>query len=277
MPCVSVVIPVFKAEPYIERCAVSLFSQTLDDVEYIFVDDCSPDRSMNILREVLSRYPARILQTRIERTPVNSGPAYTRNLGLKLASGDYIITCDSDDYVDIRMYGTLYRKALESGAALVQCDIAVQDGQTLLRTLSAPPGELTSDRLRTGIINGELSNSLCNKLVKRDLYHHPEFIFPTGDIDEDNAISVQLAYFADKLAYVREPFYKACRHPESITHKPGKEQTARRIQASRTNRRLIVHFLRSHGYGPLSRPVIKAWLRPVALRFREGMRRLRSR
>ena len=90
MPQVSVVIPVFRVRQFMERCAVSLFSQTLEDIEYIFVDDCSPDDSIDILRSVLSRFPARIPQTRIERMPVNSGLAAVRKKGLKLATGDYV-------------------------------------------------------------------------------------------------------------------------------------------------------------------------------------------
>ena len=90
-------------------------------------------------------------------------------------------------------------------------------------------------------------------------------------------MSVQLACYAGKLAYVRQPFYKACRNPGSVTQKPGKEKTRKRIRASRANSRIIVGFLRSHGYGPFSRPVVKARLRPVALRLREFLRKLRSR
>ena len=277
MPQVSVIIPVFRVQPFMERCAVSLFSQTLEDIEYIFVDDCSPDDSIAILRSVLSRFPARILQTRIERMPVNSGLAAVRKKGLKLATGDYIITCDSDDYVDIHMYETLYRTITREQADLVQCDIEVRDGDKTIRTLTAPPGEPDSETLRKLIVSGRISNSVCNKLVRRDLYQRPDFLFPAGDLDEDNVMSVQLACYAGKLAYVRQPFYKACRNPGSVTQKPGKEQTRKRLLASRANSRIIVGFLRSHGYGPFSRPVVKARMRPVALRLREFLRKLRSR
>ena len=129
MPKVSVVIPVYRVEAYMERCAVSLFSQTLEDMEFIFVDDGSPDRSMDILREVLQRYPDRIPQTRLEAMPVHSGLAAVRKKGLLTASGDFVITCDSDDYVDPDMYGELYRSAILQEADLVQCDIEVRNGE----------------------------------------------------------------------------------------------------------------------------------------------------
>ena len=73
MPKVSVIVPVFGVEKYIERCARSLFEQTLDDMEFIFVDDCTPDCSIEILKDVLSSYPQRQVQTRIYRMPCNSG------------------------------------------------------------------------------------------------------------------------------------------------------------------------------------------------------------
>lgn len=275
MPQVSVIVPVYRVREYMERCAVSLFSQTLEDIEYIFVDDCSPDDSIAILRGVLARFPARIPQTRIETMPVNSGLAAVRKKGLKLASGAYVITCDSDDYVDPQMYGTLYKAATETEADLVQCDIEVRDGDRILRTLTAPEGDLDSPALRELIVSGRISNSVCNKLARRELYQRPDFLFPAGDLDEDNVMSVQLACFAERLAYLRKPFYKACRNPGSITRKPGRDQTRKRIRDSRANSRIIVGFLRSHGYGPFSRPVVKARLRPVALRLREFLRRLR--
>lgn len=275
MPQVSVIVPVYRVQEYMERCAVSLFSQTQEDIEYIFVDDCSPDGSIAILRSVLDRFPARIPQTRIERMPVNSGLAAVRKKGLKLASGEYVITCDSDDYVDPHMYETLYKVITEADADLVQCDIEVRDGDRILRTLTAPAGEPDSPALRELIVSGKISNSVCNKLVRRNPYQRPDFLFPAGDLDEDNVMSVQLACFAERLVYLRKPFYKACRNPGSITRKPGREQTRKRIRASRANSRIIVGFLRSHGYGPFSRPVVKARLRPVALRLREFLRRLR--
>ena len=73
MPAVSVIIPGYKVERYIERCARSLFSQTLEDIEYIFVNDCSPDRSVEILEKVLEDFPQRKTQVKIISNPENRG------------------------------------------------------------------------------------------------------------------------------------------------------------------------------------------------------------
>ena len=101
MPKVSVIIPVYGVEKYIEKCARSLFEQTLDDIEYLFVDDCTPDKSVDILKHILEEYPHRKSQVVIHRMEQNSGQAVVREWGVKNAKGDFIIHCDSDDWVDV--------------------------------------------------------------------------------------------------------------------------------------------------------------------------------
>ena len=115
MPAVSVIIPVYGVEKYIERCARSLFEQTMEDLEYIFVDDCTPDASMDILARVMDDYPARRCQVKVLHNEVNRGLAYTRRRGVEASTGDYIIHCDSDDYVEKDIYEKLYAKATEEG------------------------------------------------------------------------------------------------------------------------------------------------------------------
>ena len=104
MPKVSIIIPVYGVEKYIERCARSLFEQTLDDIEYLFIDDCTPDKSVEILKRVLEEYPHRKSQVVIHRMEQNSGQAKVREWGMQNATGEYVIHCDSDDWVDIHMY-----------------------------------------------------------------------------------------------------------------------------------------------------------------------------
>jgi len=94
---VSVIILVYNAEVYIERCARSLFEQTLSEIEYIFVDDCSSDTSMKILEEVLNQYPLRKSQVKIIHNEHNMKQAYSRTVAMLNATGDFLIHCDSDD------------------------------------------------------------------------------------------------------------------------------------------------------------------------------------
>ena len=108
MPAVSVIVPVYNVEPYIARCVRSLFGQTLQDMEFIFVDDCTPDKSMEIMWQILKdEFPERLSQVKFYRMPQNSGVAKVRMKGIFMASGDYVIHCDSDDMVDPDAYRTI--------------------------------------------------------------------------------------------------------------------------------------------------------------------------
>ena len=108
---VSVIIPIYNVELFIERCVVSLMEQTLEEVELIFVDDASPDGSVNILREVVGRYPSRKDCVKIITHSENKGLPAARNTGLAEATGEYIFYCDSDDFVELDLLESLYNKA----------------------------------------------------------------------------------------------------------------------------------------------------------------------
>ena len=95
MPKISVIVPVYNAERYIANCLRSLFEQTLDDIEYIFVDDASTDSSILIIRSILELYPLRQDHVVIIRNSVNKGPSYSRNRALEVCTGEYIAFCDS--------------------------------------------------------------------------------------------------------------------------------------------------------------------------------------
>ena len=262
MPKVSVIVPVYGVEKYIERCARSLFEQTLDDIEYIFVDDCSPDESISILKKVLTEYPERIDSTRIVRMPKNSGLPAVRKYGVGLATGDYIIACDSDDYVENEIYESMYTMALNYNLDLVQCDIEVVDDDKSLYTITSKKEQLSSEELKTLILNGDISNSLCNKLVRCSVYQNSDLQFPTQNYEEDNALAVQLAHFSNKMSYINEPYYKAYFNQSSMSRKPGVEQITKRFNESYANSQLIITFLQAHEYADDSKAMIKAKIRP---------------
>ena len=119
---VSMVVPVYNAAPFIERCARSLFEQTMDDIEYVFVDDGSTDDGIAKLLSVLEEYPNRKPNVKIVHHAKNSGTAETRKDGCKSATGEYLIYIDSDDYADLTMAEKMYAKAKESDADMVVCD-----------------------------------------------------------------------------------------------------------------------------------------------------------
>ena len=121
MSKVSIIIPIYNVEQWIERCAHSLFGQTMEDLEYIFIDDCTPDDSVAILLRVLESYPHRKHQVKLLHNEKNHGLAFTRACGIQAASGDYIIYSDSDDWVELDYCEKLYQKAVEEHADVVAC------------------------------------------------------------------------------------------------------------------------------------------------------------
>ena len=162
---VSIIIPVYGVEKYIERCAISLFEQTLDDIEYIFVNDCTPDRSIEILKDVLNRFPNRVSQVHILNMPYNSGQAAVRKLGIENATGEYIIHCDSDDWVELTAYEKLYKCAITNNSDIVFCDFFKSDGNK--NTYISRPVNVQSKNLVIKSVSQKALWSLWGTLARR--------------------------------------------------------------------------------------------------------------
>lgn len=237
MPAVSVIVPVYNVEPYIARCARSLFGQTLKDMEFIFIDDCTPDRSMEILQEVLEEFPDRKPQVRCLRMPQNSGLAAVRYKSYMMATGDYVIACDSDDDVSPDAYRTMYEKAVSGDYDMVVCDFyLVRDGKVIPRSQYAPEGKEVDS-----ILGGKTMGSVWCRLIRRSLL---DGIFPAvGNMTEDLVITVQTACKACRIGYVRAPLYYYYLKPSSISMEAGEEADLARWRDAYANARVLVDWL----------------------------------
>lgn len=122
----SVLVPVYKVEKYIERCSVSLFNQTFSDIEFIFVDDNTPDSSVEILRNVIQRYPNLKNKVKIIKHEENKGLAMARYTGLLNAKGDFVVFCDSDDWVENDMYEHLYNVIEKTDSDIVYSNYYIE-------------------------------------------------------------------------------------------------------------------------------------------------------
>ena len=116
---VSVIIPAYNTEAYMEQCLESLLQQTLKDIEIIVVDDGSSDNTLSILRKYEQQYPKKVHVFHKE----NGGQASARNLALQHAKGEYLGFVDSDDWIDKEMYEEMYQKAVDEDADVVVCDM----------------------------------------------------------------------------------------------------------------------------------------------------------
>lgn len=206
---VSIIIPVCHVEDYMEQCAVSLFSQTWDNLEYIFVDNNSPDNSMKILGEVLKNYPERSNQV-IKVFENRKGLGFTRMAGLQKASGEYVIHVDSDDWVEPDYIEKLVTKAQSDSADIVYCDYYKEyEGRPEKAKIVCEKdieGNGAEDYL-FAIHNGKIQAYMWNKLVKRSLYHLNGFVIPVRNMHEDIVFQTQVFYYASKMVHLPEPLY----------------------------------------------------------------------
>lgn len=239
MPKVSIVIPVYKVEKYIAECAKSLFEQTLDDIEYVFVNDCSPDKSMDVLNEIIQQYPNRKNQIKIINHEKNLGAAIARKNGILAATGEYIIHCDSDDWTDPNMYHALYQKAKDENLDIVICQYFEKrtDSSTLV-------SHKLGNNPKSKIISTPVYCSLCNKLVRRSIIDWNNILYPEHHMMEDAVLCVQIFYFAQKVGYVNQPLYHYRINDDSICHVSTEKGDLKRWNEAYENVKIIERFLK---------------------------------
>ena len=242
MPKVSVIIPIYGVEKYIERCARSLFEQTLDDIEYIFINDCTQDRSIDVLTSVIPEYPSREKQILIITMDKNSGQALVRRRGIEIASGDYIIHCDSDDYIHPEMYRIMYEKAVREGHDIVACDV-----QEISRWPKILPGNTLESKDFLNHIFLNESGFLCNKLVRSSVVHSPSIIYPECNFIEDLVLTSQYAILSHSVGYISEPLYFYVRRDTSITGNHSDEAILDKFHQGVKNLSIILNIIQSKG------------------------------
>lgn len=215
---VSVIIPVYNVEKYIERCARSLMEQTLDEIEYIFIDDCSSDNSVSILEVVISDYPERQKSVSIYKQPFNGGQAKARNKGIELAKGEYISFVDSDDWIDNRMLETLYENAQKNRADISCCGIERVNNKfehvsffndNICEFILYHRKEAEKEILE----NIRITSSPCDKIYTTSILKKNPMI--EGMIFEDFEVMPRWVNCAERIVYDSRPFYKYRYNPHS--------------------------------------------------------------
>lgn len=242
MPKVSIIIPVYGVEKYIERCARSLFEQTLDDIEYLFIDDCTPDKSVEILKRVLEEYPHRKSQVVIHRMEQNSGQAKVREWGMRNARGEYVIHCDSDDWVDVHMYEEMYNKAIDEDADVVVCDYVVTNDTSIIKTINACHAKSAKQLIENCLFQRD-PWSLWNKLFNRKVYYNIEY--PKGAMGEDMATTIQLLWNCKTLSYINKPYYQYFYNSESITKVCTRDSCISKFNQLSCNTTIVMNFIKN--------------------------------
>ncbi|MDM1298607.1 glycosyltransferase family 2 protein [Empedobacter falsenii] len=216
-PKVSILVPVYGVEQFIERCAISLFEQTFDDIEYVFVNDCTPDNSISILERIIRKYPHRKNRIRIISHEANKGLAGARNTGVENATGDYILHVDSDDYIEKDMIELLVNKAIAEDVDIVMCNSFLEWSNRKIifnQTFSE-----NKDTMIKQILRIEATPSIWNKLIKRSLYIVNNIKTVEGvNYGEDLLVMPQLLYYTKKIAKIDKALYHYIQsNPNSYT------------------------------------------------------------
>lgn len=222
---ISVIVPVYGVEQYIERCIRSLFEQTINDrIEYIFVNDATTDASIEILKKVLEEYPLRKKQVRIINHENNQGLAASRRTAVLAARGEYIIACDSDDWVEPSAYENLLAAAQEMDADMVICDYYEETDKGTL--IHPQPAFGTTLEILKKAFNNDIHNNLWNKLIRREKYLQLNPLFIKGvNMWEDLSVIFRLIYSCNKISHIPLALYHYNRlNPEAYTTSKWKSE-----------------------------------------------------
>lgn len=246
---VSIIVPVYGVEKYVGHCAESIFSQTTDLLEIIFVDDCSPDRSVEVIEEVLKRFPKRKEQVRIVRLEKNGGVDNARREGCFTSSGQYVLFVDGDDYIEPQMVEILLARAKESGADMTVCRFnKVEEDGTCVPDVHEDnvddPDRYLGDMI--SLSSCHASPNIFNRLLRTDLLKKVRYL-PQGNIAEDWMLCVQMTHKAEKLVAVNDILYNYVQRSGSITHTVNPEVCRAAARADMANINIILHYLDEEG------------------------------
>lgn len=238
---VSVIIPVFKVEQFIVRCAKCLLEQSLENIQLIFVDDCSPDNSIALLEKTLQEHPACTKEVQILHHEHNKGLAAARNTGLAVATGEYVLHCDSDDYLELDALEQFYTKAKAADADIVWSDWYLTFA-TAERYMSQPQYATAQEALQ-GVLGGGMKFNVWNKLVRRSLYVQHQIAFPEGHNMGEDMTMIMLFAVAQRVASFPKALYHYVRLNENAY---TQQQTPQQLADILFNANRVTDFLQHH-------------------------------
>lgn len=209
-PKISVVVPVYKVEPYLRKCLDSIIGQTYRNLQIILVDDGSPDNC----GEICDEYAAQ--DNRIEVIHQNNGGvSAARNAGLAVANGDYIGWVDSDDWIEPDMYAYMLKHALQYNADIAVCSrYECYKNRSVFRGWQQMEVLNKEQALELLLKNDVMQNYLCDKLWRKELFE--DIVFPIGRTFEDMAVAFKLFALADVTVCLPEAGYNYRQHLGSI-------------------------------------------------------------
>lgn len=203
---VSILIPVYNVEKYIERCARSLFEQTFSDIEYVFVNDCTPDKSIEVLKEIVNEYPQRKDHVKIIKHEKNRGLAVARNTAVENCQTDFLIHVDSDDYLEIDAIEKLVTKQKEGNYDIVTGNALIHRKKSTKILRKNEPNE--KEELIRYYIRPVLNHTIWGRLIRKSLYKDNDIHALEGcNVGEDHQVIPQLFYYTKTFASIDDIIY----------------------------------------------------------------------
>lgn len=213
-PLVSICVPIYGVEQYIEKCAKSLFEQTYNNIEFIFVNDNTKDNSIKILESTIKNYSNLKEQIKIINHSVNLGLSQARETAIQTAKGKYIYHIDSDDYIEKDTIENCVRTAeKESSDIVITGMINEFKNKSYIYT---PPAKYSHKEFLQQVIRKSIPAWLAGKLIKRELYTNNNIHnIPNVNFAEDYATLPRLLFYAKKISILEMPLYHYIRYNEN--------------------------------------------------------------
>jgi len=207
MTKVSIIVPVYNVEKYLEKCLDSIVNQTLKDIEIIVVNDGTKDNSQEIIDKYVKKYPKKVKGYIKE----NGGLSSARNYGLKYANGEYIAFVDSDDYVELDMFEKMYNKAINNNYDIVVCDTIEVDESNSNKVYKKSNLNYSNNNIKNYIISPPMA---CTRLYKKNLFE--KLSFEEGIFYEDLNLTPSLALKTEGIGFIEEGLYYYLQRSGSI-------------------------------------------------------------
>lgn len=215
-PLVSVIVPVYNVEAYLDACLNSIIHQTYSNLEIIIVEDCSTDRSRQVLQNHLIDVRIKFIQH-----SENRGLSAARNTGIGYAKGDYIIFVDSDDLIDTRLIESCVKGTIETGADLVIYDLIPFEDGISEADLPYSVSNLKFKLVKEGDAYFRLPHFACVKFIRMDVLKSSSLVFPSGLCYEDWLFHWHLGIITENRYKLEAKLYLYRQRDTSITNSTG--------------------------------------------------------
>mgnify|MGYP000137027075 CR=1 FL=1 len=257
---VSYIIPIYNVSGYIGKSVRSLLEQSYSNIEYIFINDCSFDDSEIKLRRIIEEFPERRNKIKVITNEHNLGSATTRNIGLDMAQGEYVMFADSDDWISCDYVESMVHKIESGDGDIVYCDyFESYDNNEKLITQNYGIDNIECIR---SMLGGGLHGSTCNKIYRRSFILKSKQRFVAGaDLFEDVSWNIRLFACTTQISYLSQAFYHYVQYNNNSIIKSMSSTEKKRNRALQRieNVRVACDYLIALGFEEKLSKEMKEW------------------